>query len=247
MGLETSVVTINDLNAAWPLGGSDQKKEGDDHLRAIKAAVKGSFPNMRNAAFTVESKTSGLTAAASDNWKVWRYTGGGSGTLTIAPATVGTNFVLFVRNVGTEDAVLTVSDGTNTVGHLRHNDSGIFFSNGTVLVPMIIPAASRGQGISAVFDGSAVGTNNPMTGLGDITCTRNGVGDYTFTMSTAMPDDFYVPIVTPARSGTNNIFININPSRSFNVTTFSVICVDAAGTARDAFRLYVRVFPSVEL
>ena len=38
MGLE-SVTRISDLNAAWPLG-TDERAEGDNHLRAIKTAVR---------------------------------------------------------------------------------------------------------------------------------------------------------------------------------------------------------------
>ncbi len=38
MGLET-VTTIDDLNVLWPLG-TDQKLSGDDHVRAIKVALK---------------------------------------------------------------------------------------------------------------------------------------------------------------------------------------------------------------
>lgn len=45
MPLETGVTGIEDLNPSWPTG-TDPKSEGDDHLRNIKAAVQGSFPNM---------------------------------------------------------------------------------------------------------------------------------------------------------------------------------------------------------
>jgi len=45
MPLETLVLGIGDLNPGWPLG-TDPKNEGDNHLRNIKAAVQGSWPNM---------------------------------------------------------------------------------------------------------------------------------------------------------------------------------------------------------
>lgn len=38
MGLETSVVDIDDLNRLWPLG-TDQEKDGDNHIRNIKTAL----------------------------------------------------------------------------------------------------------------------------------------------------------------------------------------------------------------
>ena len=45
MPLESGVSEIPDLNPAWPTG-TDPKSEGDDHLRNIKTAVQGSFPNL---------------------------------------------------------------------------------------------------------------------------------------------------------------------------------------------------------
>lgn len=47
MGLET-VVYIDDLNSSWPLG-TDNRSEGDDHLRNIKAAILATFPNITGA------------------------------------------------------------------------------------------------------------------------------------------------------------------------------------------------------
>jgi microcystin-dependent protein len=44
MGLEAPTY-ISDLVEAWPLG-SDKIRQGDDHLRAIKKALKTTFPNL---------------------------------------------------------------------------------------------------------------------------------------------------------------------------------------------------------
>ena len=43
-----SAVYIDTLNSAYP-PGTDAKKEGDDHLRLIKAVLKSSFPNVNGA------------------------------------------------------------------------------------------------------------------------------------------------------------------------------------------------------
>jgi len=51
MGLETNPLFIDDLNSAWPLG-TESQRQGDDHLRNIKQAVQGSFPNLGNEAVT---------------------------------------------------------------------------------------------------------------------------------------------------------------------------------------------------
>lgn len=47
MGLE-SVTFISDLVPTWPLG-ADKIRQGDDHLRAIKTAIKNTFPNIAGA------------------------------------------------------------------------------------------------------------------------------------------------------------------------------------------------------
>lgn len=52
MGLET-VTYISDLVTTNPVGATDQKAQGDDHLRAIKTGLLGSFPNFVGAAMTL--------------------------------------------------------------------------------------------------------------------------------------------------------------------------------------------------
>lgn len=48
MGLETGTY-IDDLNASNPDGATDQKAEGDDHLRLIKSTILNTFPNITGA------------------------------------------------------------------------------------------------------------------------------------------------------------------------------------------------------
>lgn len=47
MSLETGTY-ISDLNASNPVN-TDQKKQGDDHLRLIKSTIKATFPNINGA------------------------------------------------------------------------------------------------------------------------------------------------------------------------------------------------------
>ena len=54
MGLE-SASFIPELNATNPIGASDLKSQGDDHLRLIKKAVLGSFPSFVGTAGTPKS------------------------------------------------------------------------------------------------------------------------------------------------------------------------------------------------
>ena len=48
MALETGTY-ISDLNAANPVGATDLKSAGDDHLRLIKATILATFPNITGA------------------------------------------------------------------------------------------------------------------------------------------------------------------------------------------------------
>lgn len=62
MGLETGT-TISQLDSSWPLG-SDQKAQGDDHLRLIKAVLKAQFPGVGGQGFNtpITAKEADLNA-----------------------------------------------------------------------------------------------------------------------------------------------------------------------------------------
>lgn len=51
MGLESPFTGkyITDLNEAWPIGTTDAKSQGDDHLRGIKQVLKNSFAGVSGA------------------------------------------------------------------------------------------------------------------------------------------------------------------------------------------------------
>lgn len=63
MGLETGVTYIDDLVATNPLG-SDNKSQGDDHIRNIKTALQGSFPSLGSAAVTASAADLNKVASA---------------------------------------------------------------------------------------------------------------------------------------------------------------------------------------
>lgn len=48
MGLETGTY-ISDLNASNPVGATDPKSQGDNHIRLIKATILATFPNISGA------------------------------------------------------------------------------------------------------------------------------------------------------------------------------------------------------
>lgn len=67
MTVETATY-INQLNATYPTG-SDQKQEGDDHLRLLKSTIKATFPNIAGAvsADHIALSAVGVTQPLSDS------------------------------------------------------------------------------------------------------------------------------------------------------------------------------------
>jgi len=60
MGLE-AVEFISDLVPNWPLP-TDKRREGDDHLRAIKKTLKATFPNLNGAVTATPAQLNNLPA-----------------------------------------------------------------------------------------------------------------------------------------------------------------------------------------
>lgn len=84
MSLEAGTY-VSDLDSANP-PGTDQKKQGDDHLRLIKSVLKATFPNADRAwrmpEFATKSGT-GSMATTDENKTLLCDTSGGDFTLTL--------------------------------------------------------------------------------------------------------------------------------------------------------------------
>jgi hypothetical protein len=71
MGLESGTF-INDLVTTNPVGASDAKSQGDNHLRLIKTVAKNTFPNASRALYfptTIASQTGTVNVVAADQNK----------------------------------------------------------------------------------------------------------------------------------------------------------------------------------
>lgn len=64
MPLEAGDGFISGLNSSNPVNASDQVAQGDDHIRLIKAAVKGTFPNLNGPVNPSPADLNVLTGAA---------------------------------------------------------------------------------------------------------------------------------------------------------------------------------------
>ena len=112
MGLESGTY-IDSLVATNPVG-SDNRNQGDDHLRLIKNTVKASFPDVDEAVVTIHNGTSAPSSkqigtfwrdTTASLWKFWN----GSGWITLPFAFNTSNSVDI--NAGTIDGVTA---GTNS-------------------------------------------------------------------------------------------------------------------------------------
>lgn len=65
MPIESSFSTIADLNASYPTG-TDYRKDGDNHIRGIKLAVKQTFANVSAAVTASDEDLNYITGIAAD-------------------------------------------------------------------------------------------------------------------------------------------------------------------------------------
>lgn len=63
MGLE-AFTGIWTLNSAWPVGASDLKSQGDDHIRGVKAALLATFANITGPVTVSHTVLNGVQNAA---------------------------------------------------------------------------------------------------------------------------------------------------------------------------------------
>lgn len=96
MGLESGTY-VNDLVSSNPVGSTDPKSQGDDHLRLIKAVLKATFPNADKAVYLdqaqadVASSSPNIGAASTNFVRI-------TGTTTITSfGTVAAGVWRFVR------------------------------------------------------------------------------------------------------------------------------------------------------
>lgn len=119
MGLETGTY-VDDLVTTNPVGTSDPKSQGDDHLRLIKSVLKATFPNADKAFYfpTVgAAKTSGYTIVAADDHAVILVdTSGGAVTLDLtASSSLPDGFLVHVLVVDASNATIIDPASSETV------------------------------------------------------------------------------------------------------------------------------------
>ena len=141
MGLETFGF-INDLVSTNPVGATDTKAQGDDHLRGIKSTLKANFPNATAAFYFPVSaaKTTAYTIIATDqNAIILADATAAAFTLTLtAAATLGARFRFTVIKTDSSANAVTIDgnaaetiNGATTQTLSRQYQSATFVCNGT--------------------------------------------------------------------------------------------------------------------
>lgn len=111
MALETATY-VGELVSTNP-PGTDNKSQGDDHLRLIKATIQATFPGMAGAFGRVQAKATDYTLVANDNTSIIRHhTAAATATLTAA-ATLGNQWMAVVLADGV--AVTIDPNGAETI------------------------------------------------------------------------------------------------------------------------------------
>lgn len=116
MGLEAGTY-ISDLVTTNPVGASDAKSQGDDHLRLIKATLKNTFPNITGAMTLTHTQLNEAARLSAANVFTANQTLGGGGSRILTLNATGTNAI----EIGRVDGVASTphidmhssTDGTN--------------------------------------------------------------------------------------------------------------------------------------
>lgn len=130
MALEAATY-VSDFTATNPQS-TDQRKQGDDHLRLIKQVLKTTFPNADRPFYfrRYEAATANLTVDASDNQRVFGVSSSGGAFQVSLPTTLTSSddgFMVSIVKTDTSANRVTVAptSGTiNGVASLAINNTG---------------------------------------------------------------------------------------------------------------------------
>jgi hypothetical protein len=197
----------------------------------VTAPTQTSSDNSTKVATTafVTTKLSALGTMSTQNATAVAITGGtitGITDLTVADGGTGASSI-------TANSVV-LGNGTSALsGNLvaPSTSGNLLTSNGTTwtsaaaptgITPTTGSAPYYGCRAWCTFNGTNTGTFSPLEAGNVSSITRTGAGDYTITLTTAMPHANYGIIATAIRNNSYGYYISINPSVTRTTTTFGI-------------------------
>jgi hypothetical protein len=172
------------------------------------------------------------TTASQANWDTaftdrLKWDGGSSGlTASTGRTSLGLGSLATLSAVGTSQ----ITDANVTAAKLSGAQSG--------------SAPIFGCRAFVTFDGEGtVSTNQSILRSGNVTSVyKNGEGDYTITMTTALPSTAYTVNVNAGNDGVGSWAANSSYQQSPTTTVFRIATTNLAGSPLDASRISVVVF-----
>lgn len=244
MGLESGSF-ISALVSTNPVGATDPKSQGDDHIRFIKAKLLETFPNVTGAVTASHTELNLLTGSTS-----------GLATLSVSFAAVVASLsaiTTLVSQMGTLSSSVTSSDITGSIRKPVLQTTGVSAGTYTAATVVVdtkgrITAATAGtipvQDIKAWVNFNGTGTVAIRASSNVTSITDNNTGNYTINFTSALADANFC-VTGAAKLTDNNTAASNNLSvapYSFTTTAVSIMIIDGGGAARDPAITGVAIF-----
>lgn len=160
MGLETGTY-VQDLNQSNPIGGTDPKAQGDDHLRLIKSTIKNTLPEGTRALYSPggKAKTSAYTADATDEQKIISCDATSAAfQVTLPVSSIPTGMPLIVTKTDASAHAVTVAPASGTISGAAsfilsdRYSAAMCFWNGTTWFAYYLPSPLGGIAVGGDLD-----------------------------------------------------------------------------------------------
>lgn len=242
MALETGSF-ISSLVSSNPVGATDPKSQGDDHLRFIKAKLLETFPNITGAVTASHTELNLVTGAT-----------GGLKTLSVSFAAVVASLsaiTTLVSQMGTLSSSVTSSDITGSIRNPVLQTTGVSAGTYTAATVVVdakgrIAAATAGtipvQYIKAWVNFNGTGTVAIRAQYNVSSITDNGTGDYTVNFTTALADADYAVTTGGAAAANGNGYLTVHQTTPQAAGSVRVKGCNGANAAADLDYANVAVF-----